>query len=479
MTRMLLAAVIALLAGPLFAQDAAGRPNVLFIMADDLRFEPGVFPENSLAPNLHRLTRRGVNFERAYCQQAVCNPSRSSMLTGKRPDTLQLWSNGVHFRENHPDIMTLPLWFKQQGYVTRNVGKIFHNWHTKVHADRRSWSADEYLHYANHGNDTPQVDGEPPKNLVLANRCERVDVPDEAYFDGRVANEAIRVLDEIKDQPFFLAVGFWKPHAPFNAPDAYWRRAEGFPIPALVPDRPIGAPEVAFHDNREILGIPPKTIVPTQHDVDSMRLGYFANISYMDAQLGKVLDALEKSGRQDSTVIVFCGDHGYHLGEHGLWAKTSCFEYDAQVPLVIATPGMATAGQSTTALAELVDLFPTLVELCGLPPVAGLEGRSLASVLRDPTATVKPAAFTQHPRPAYYDRTPSGVPEQMGYSVRTPEVRYTEWRDWQTGEVVARELYDTERDRAELVNTADNPTNPQALQQAERLLREQFPPIGR
>ncbi|QDT56350.1 Choline-sulfatase [Caulifigura coniformis] len=479
---MIRALVVATLAffftGSAFSQEPASRPNVLFIMADDFRFEPGVFPENRLAPNLHRLAQRGVVFERAYCQQAVCNPSRSSMLTGKRPDTIQVWCNSIHFRDRNPDVMTLPLWFKQHGYVTRDVGKIFHNWHTKAHGDRRSWSADEFLHYENHGNDKPQVDGEPPESLVMANRCERVDVPDEAYFDGRVANEAIRVLNEIKDQTFFLAVGFWKPHSPFNAPDAYWKRTELFQIPNLIPDRPLGAPEVAFHDSREILGAPPKNITPTAHDVENMRRGYYANISYMDAQLGKVLDALEASGKAGSTVIVFCGDHGYHLGEHGLWGKTSCFEYDAQVPLIISTPGLSTAGQSTKALAELIDLFPTLVDLCRLPAVAGLEGKSLVHVLKDTAATVKPAAFTQHPRPAYYDRTPSGQPQQMGYSVRTPEGRYTEWRDWKSGDVVARELYDTEDNRAELKNLVETPAAAQMLKTAVRLLKEQFPPTG-
>lgn len=473
------AVVVGILGGSLLsaAEPKSSRPNVLFIMADDFRFEPGVFPENKLAPNLHRLAQRGVLFERAYCQQAVCNPSRSSMLTGKRPDSLQVWCNSVHFRDKNPDVTTLPLWFKQQGYVTRDVGKIFHNWHTTEHGDRRSWSADEFLHYENHGNDTPQVDGEPPKNLVMANRCERVDVPDAAYFDGRVANEAVRVLKEIQDQTFFLAVGFWKPHAPFNAPDAYWRRAEQFSISPLIPGRPLGAPEVAFHDNREILGIPPKNVVPTPTDVENMRRGYFANISYMDAQLGKVLDALDASGKAGSTIVVFCGDHGYHLGEHGLWGKTSCFEYDARVPLIIATPEMRTAGRATRSLVELIDLFPTLIELCQLPPVTGLEGRSLAGLLKNPAGVVKPAAFTQHPRPAYYDRTPSGQPEHMGYSVRTKNVRYTEWRDWKTGAVTARELYETEQDPGELVNQVDQPSSAKRMQEAERLLREQFQPV--
>ncbi len=189
------------------AFEKVAPPNVLFIMADDFRFEPGVFPENQLAPNLHRLAKKSLLFERAYCQQAVCNPSRSSMLTGRRPDSLGIWCNGIHFREKNPDIMTLPLWFKQHGYVTRDVGKIFHNWHTKEHGDPRSWSGPEFLHFANHGDDKPQVDGEAPKNLISANRCERVAVSDEAYYDGRVANEAVRVLKEISSQRFFSGRG--------------------------------------------------------------------------------------------------------------------------------------------------------------------------------------------------------------------------------------------------------------------------------
>src|SRR5262245_27992236 len=203
---------------------AAERPNVLFIVADDLRPELGCYGSAAKTPHLDALAARGVRFDRAYCQQALCNPSRSSFLTGRRPDALHVWNNSVHFRDTNPDVMTLPQWFKEQGYVTRDVGKIFHNWHTKVKGDPRSWSAEEFLHYANPGDDKPKGDEPLPKDLATAPRCERRDVPDEAYFDGRVAAEAVRVLGEVKDKPFFLAVGFWKPHAPFNSPKKYWDR---------------------------------------------------------------------------------------------------------------------------------------------------------------------------------------------------------------------------------------------------------------
>ncbi len=425
-----------------------------------------------------------MRFNRAYCQQALCNPSRSSFLTGRRPDTLRLWSNGTHFREHNPDVMTLPQWFKEHGYETRCVGKIFHNWHTKEKGDRRSWSADEFLHYANHGDDTPRVKGDLPPNLALpvgrdygsVPLCERRDVPDEAYYDGRVAAEAVKGLAAVKDRPFFLAVGFWKPHAPFNAPKKYWDLYDPKKLPRLDSARPAGAPAWAFHDSREVLGIPPKQITPNADQVAEMRHGYFANISYMDAQVGKVLKALDDHHLTGRTVIVFLSDHGYHVGEHGLWGKTSNFEFDARVPLLVAAPGMKTPGKATSALTELIDLFPTLTDLCGLKAPPGLEGASLASVLADPAKPGKAAAFTQHPRPAYFDRTPAGVPEALGTSVRTAAGRYTEWRDWKTGKILGAEYYDHARDPHELTNRLDAARESDAVNAARKALHAQFPP---
>jgi iduronate 2-sulfatase len=462
----------------------AAKPNVLFIMADDFRPEMGCYGSTALTPNLDRLAKRSVQFERAYCQQAVCNPSRSSLLTGRRPDTLKLWNNGTHFRELNPDVTTLPLHFKEQGYTTRCVGKIFHNWHTAVKGDRRSWSADEFLHYANHGADTPQITGELPPNLATLNvgrgypeqgitSC--YDVPDEAYYDGRVAAEAVKVMAEVKGEPFFLAVGFWKPHAPFNAPKKYWDLYDRAKLPPLNSARPEGAPEIAFHQSTEVLGPVAKQTPVSPEQAAQMRHGYFANISYMDAQIGKVLEALEQSGAAKNTIIVFFADHGYQIGEHGLWGKTSEFEFDAHVPLLISDLREENRGAKTKALAELVDLFPTLAELCGLPAPAGLDGKSLVPILKNPKRRLKLGAFTQHPRPAYYDREPDKRPKAMGYSIRTADVRYTEWRDWQTQAIAARELYLTETDPAELKNHADDPAQKERLTTAERLLLEKFP----
>lgn len=479
--RSLAAALILVSAANSIAADAP-KLNVLFVMADDLRPELASFGSPAVTPNFDRLAKRSVQFDRAYCQQALCNPSRSSMLTGRRPDTLKLWHNGLHFREKNPDITTLPLWFKEHGYTTRCVGKIFHNWHTKVKGDPRSWSAPEFLHYANHGDDAAVVTGELPPNLASPSPrkytnvplYECRNVPDEAYYDGRVANEAVRVMREVREQPFFLAVGFWKPHSPFNAPQKYWDMYDRAKLPPLNPVRPTGAPDVAFHDGRELRGIPPNQVTFTPEQVAEIRHGYFANISYLDAQFGKVLDELDRLKLTERTVIVFAGDHGYHLGEHTQWAKTSNFEYDARVPLFVATPKSASAGQRTSSLVELVDLFPTLVDLCGLPRPEGLEGTSLVPVLNDVSKSVKPAAFTQHPRPSYFDREPSGEPAAMGVSVRTARVRYTEWRDWKTKKTVARELYDAQKDPTELRNAIDAPALSEAQREAEKMLREQF-----
>lgn len=460
--------------------------NVVLFTADDLRPELGCYGSPAVTPHLDALAARGTTFTRAYCQQAVCNPSRSSMLTGLRPGTLGLYVNGTHFRELKPDLMTLPLWFKDHGYTTRCSGKLFHNWHTKEQGDPRSWSAPEFLHYANHGDDIPQIAGPLPENHAKHSEglrkygsvgmCESYDVPDEAYYDGRVAAEAVRILPELKaGGPFFLSVGFWKPHAPFNAPKKYWDLYDPASLPPLNPDRPSDAPAIAFHQSTEILGPPDKQTPPTVEQIAEMRHGYFAAISYMDAQVGKVIEGLKEHGILENTVILFWGDHGYHLGEHELWAKTSNFELDARVPLIIAPPAAKHPGAQTASLVEMIDIFPTLVELAGLPAAPGLEGASLVPILDDPSASVKSAAFTQHPRPAYPDRTPKGQPEVMGYSVRTAQWRYTEWRNWDTGLVEASELYDHRENEPELHNVAAAPPDQAAFEEAKKRLHEQFP----
>ena len=443
----------------------ADRPNVLFIAVDDLRVELGCYGDSQVkSPNIDRLARRGTLFNRAYCQQAVCNPSRASLLTGLRPDTLGVWDLPTHFRENRPDVVTLPQLFKQHGYHTRNIGKIFHNWRQDdFKGDARSWSVPAVMHYANHGSDKALVDGPVPPNQSHVPKTEIRDVPDEAYFDGRIADLAVAALDELKSQRFFLAVGFWKPHSPFNAPKRYWDLYERSEIkPPAFPHPPADVPSIAMHDSREILRAFAKRPAgrPTLEETLALRHGYYAATSYVDAQIGKVVDALDRHGLRDNTIIVFWSDHGYHLGEHSLWAKTSNFELDARVPLIIATPNHA-GGQRTDAIVELLDLYPTLADLCDLPAPEDLEGVSLRPTLDAPSAVVKQAAITQHTRPAY----PSADEPlaAMGYSMRTDRYRYAEWRDVHDGHVVARELYDHKNDPRETANLAAKPQHAKTI----------------
>ena len=453
---------------------ASERPNVLFLAADDLRNDLGCYGHPmARTPNLDALAARGVLFERAYCQQALCNPSRASLMTGRRPDTLRLWNLTKHFRDEIPDVVTLPQHFRAAGYFAQNIGKIYHNFRQEIQGDPASWNVPAVLHYGNHHDDRPVVDGTPPPNLASDPKCQCCDVSDEAYYDGRVAKLAVEALREraAKPEPFFLAVGFWKPHSPFNAPKRYWDlyRREDVAMPANA-EWPADAPRIAWHNSREILGEPARTLTPEA--VREIRHGYLANISYLDAQVGKVLGELDRLGLADRTIVVFWSDHGYHLGEQALWAKTSNFELDARVPLIVAAPGLR-GGVRTKALAELLDLYPTLTELAGLPRPAGVDGVSLVPVLQDPAAAVRTAALTQHPRPAYY----KGAPEAMGYSLRTGRHRYVEWRDWTNGAVVARELYDHGADPAETRNVAGDPVNAAAVAGAAELLKT-FKPVA-
>ncbi|MDA0350306.1 MAG: sulfatase [Verrucomicrobia bacterium] len=442
-------------------------PNVLFIAVDDLRVELGCYgSKHVISPNIDKLAGQGTLFERAYCQQTVCNPSRASLLTGLRPDTLRVWDLFTHFRQNHPDVVTLPQLFKQNGYHSQGVGKVFHNWRQDDwKGDAVSWSVPEFMHYNTHNHDTPQIEGEAPADMASGfDGIECRDVPDDAYYDGRIADKAVetlRVLHKSK-KSFFLAVGFWKPHIPFNAPKKYWDLydRDSIPIPEHL-DPPANLPEIALTSARYDGRNNPEQLREMHH-------GHLATITYMDAQIGKVLDELDALGIRDNTIIVFWSDHGVHLGEHGLTRKTTAFELDAGVPLIIATPDHK-GGQRTKALVELLDLYPTLTDLCGLKPPDNLEGKSLVHILEDPTHFHKSVALTQTPRPNY----PKGkMPESMGYTIRTDRFRYTEWRDFNSGEIQARELYDHAIDPLETVNVVGQKAYKEFLPKLEAQLEE-------
>jgi iduronate 2-sulfatase len=460
---------------------ADDRLSVLFIAVDDMNCSLGCYGNTDVSsPHIDALAQRGVLFERAYCQQAVCNPSRASVMTGLRPDTVKVWDLRADFRDAAPDAVTLPQLFKQNDYHTQNIGKIFHN--TGDLNDEPSWSVPSVMHEGRHSDDYQLPGNRLGERAGKGPYFERGDLPDEAYLDGRIANAAIDVLKRFRgggnpvssgnrasEQSLFLAVGFWRPHLPFLAPEPYWERydAASLTLPAgWTP--PKNVPEIALHDSRELFGY----LGVDRDNVDDLRRrlwhGYYAGISYVDAQIGRVVQALDESGLANRTVIVLWSDHGFHLGQHDLWCKTSCFELDARVPLIIVPPNSQHAGSRTRAIVELLDLYPTLVELCGLEPPASLEGRSLVPLLEDPEVEWPHAALTQHPRPAYY----KDQPEAMGYSLRTDRYRYTEWRDWRSGEIVARELYDHETDPDETINVADSRNRSAAVTGLHRRLGE-------
>ena len=466
-------------AGTLVAVGAEpARPNVLFIVVDDLRTNLRCFGDPvAVTPHLDALASRGRRFTRAYCQQAVCNPSRASVLTGRRPDSLRVWDLTTHFRQHTPDVVTLPQHFKNHGYHSEAIGKIFHD--PPKFRDAPSWSVPAQL------DDTEGVRGkyarednlriyqpEGKKGREKAAASETADVPDNAYIDGRVADLAIARLGALtgKSQPFFLAVGFRRPHLPFSAPRRYWDLYDPEKLaPVPQPEPPRGAPEVALHDSPELRGYTdmPKLGPLSPAQIDTLRHGYYASTSYTDAQIGRVLTALRAQGAEQNTLVVLWSDHGYHLGEHGLWSKTTNYEVDTRVPLIIARPGESQPGAATSALVELLDLFPTLADLCGLPAPTGTEGRSLRPWLENPAHPSRPAAFSQFPRPWTY----GDQPEIMGYAVRTPTHRYIEWRRFGTTDIVARELYALDGDALfETENLAERPTESARVRQLARLL---------
>lgn len=472
-------------------------PNFLFIAVDDLRPTLGCYGDpHAITPNIDRWAGEAALFRRAYCQQAVCNPSRASLMTGMRPDTIGVWDlssqfreelpsnlqdlpqfcKGTHFRARRPDVVTLPEFLKHQGYDTRSVGKIYHG--SPKTEDPQSWSApaegnfrktDLGTHsgfYAlEHNLHAPDIKG--PKR----DATEIADVPDNAYVDGQVTDIALQRMRELaaKPDPFFLAVGFRKPHLPFCAPKKYW---DLYDRAALAepdhPDRPTGVPDIALHDNRELRGYRdiPKEGPLTPEKIAELRHGYYACVSFMDAQVGRVLDELEQLGLADNTIVSFYGDHGYHLGEKGLWCKTTNYELDTNAPLMVSVPGGQIRGVRSGALCEFVDIYPTLVEAAGFTPPEHLEGCSLTPLFTDPDRPWKKAAFSQFPRPWRYH----GEPEVMGYSIRTPRYRYTEWQRFRSREVLARELYDHDLDTAELKNLADQATSEPVVAELSNLL---------
>ncbi|MEX0641546.1 MAG: sulfatase [Pirellulales bacterium] len=432
------------------------KRNVLFIVSDDLCNQLGTYVHPIVrSPNLDRLAAGGVRFDRAYCQWPLCNPSRASFMTGMRPDQTGVHENQTHFREQLPDHVTLPQYFQKHGYRVARVGKIYHygvpsqigtngfddtpSWQKVVNPRGRDKDV-EHLMFA-------VIRGSLGGGLSWL----AADGTDEEQTDGIGAAEAIKLLEEYKNEPFFLAVGFYRPHVPFVAPKKYFQMypLDSIKLPAEPAGHRQGVPKLAFYQYRN-------------HDkmTDRQRReaiqSYYATTTFMDAQLGKLLDAVDRLGLHENTVIVFTSDHGYHLYEHGLWHKRSLFEESARVPLVISAPNAKAKGQSSPRIVELVDLYPTLADLCGLPVPSELPGISLRRQLDDPTAPTKEGAITQVRRGKGID----------GFSVRTERYRYTEWDNGKRGV----ELYDHENDPHEFKNLATDPQHTATMAHLKSLL---------
>lgn len=470
------------------------RPfNVLMIAVDDLRPDLGCYGSAvATTPHIDRLAARGVVFARAYCQQAVCSPSRTSLMTGLRPDTTQVWDLKTHFRSAMPDCVTLPQHFKAHGYHAAALGKIYH----RNYEDGRSWS-EPHWYPTGRTIDTDPDDWTKHVTTRLNDGVEEYpvdehendrgkgrafvvsDKADDELPDGATAAEAVRRLAALKraGSPFFLAVGFVKPHLPFVAPRKYWDLHDPDTIPGPTIDHlPEGAPAFAGHVNGELhsyVGIPKDDPIPPNLAKD-LRHGYHACISYVDAQVGRLLDALDREGLAESTVVVLWGDHGWQLGDHGLWHKHTNFELATRVPLIVAAPGCA-AGKTASAVVEFVDVYPTLTDACGLPSAVGLAGTSLVPLLHDPSGSVKPVAISQYPRGS---GKAAGMP-LMGYSIRDDRWRLTVWRQDGSDRVVATELYDEANDPAETRNLSGDPTCKLEIERLSRHLPPPGPPSAK
>lgn len=462
------------------------KPNILFIAVDDLRPELGCYGvDHVISPNIDRLAQNGIMFTNAFCQSAVCNPSRASLMTGLRPNSNKVWDLWTDFRETVPEVVTLPQHFKNNGYHAAAIGKIYHN--TKP--DSLSWS-EEKLHIDGYPFDPDATYvGEKALNnleerkqeIIEEGRQERYidrygewylkaysteceDVPDNAYYDGAQTDVAIEKLGELAsmDKPFFFAVGYYRPHLPFNAPKRYWDMYDPDEIPMAENDFiPEGAPEMAINNLRELRGYVDFKDQPhplfaklTEEKARHLKHGYMASVTYVDTQVGRLLDRLEELNLADNTIVILWGDHGWKLGEHGSWCKMTNYSVDTRVPMILSTPELRGSPLTTDRLVEFVDIYPTLCELAGLDIPEGLEGISTVPLINNPDLSWKKAVFSQYLRSRIW-LAPDGI-AYHGYAIRSNKYLYVEWKVEETGELAAVELYDLQKDPQENINVASD-----------------------
>ena len=503
--------------------------NVLFIAVDDLRPELGCYGQTIVhSPNIDQLARQGVRFDRAYCQEAICGPSRASLMTGLRPDNNGVIENNTHFRHTVPDVTTLPAHFASHGYSTVGIGKIYHDrqgdevsWNRRAASPPRpkptpmmGYQLPETRQYLKQKREEviAQYGQQFVYSLGSGPAYEACDVADNMYEDGYFADQAVATLRDIKDQPFFLAVGFKKPHLPFVAPKKYWDLYEPDKIElAGNPFAPRDAPAMGLHASFELRT---RKDVPKKGDIDDEQArklihAYLACVSYVDAQIGRLLDELDALGLRDNTVIMLWGDHGWHLGEHGIWGKATNYEIATRVPLIVSAPGTRARNVASNALVELVDMYPTLSDLANLPMPKHLDGRSFAPLLNRPNRSWKKAAFSQFPCPALREWAANPLSNEMrttffgpliteleqtmatenpsqydktlyenhlmGYTVRTEQHRLVLWVDYRDpqSKPYGVELYDLKTDPDENINLAKRPERARLVESLVTRLLEQ------
>ncbi|WP_321826774.1 sulfatase [Maribacter dokdonensis] len=503
------------------------KPNILFIAIDDLRPELGAYgSEVAITPNMDALAAEGLLFNNAYCQEAICSPSRASVMTGARPETIKVIENFSYFRDLNPDIVTLPQYLQTAGYETVYTGKIFHPGYTD---EELSWSRKAYS--------GPKVEEMPDRvrGYVLAenqeifrkNRAEVIakygenaprnglgkgpayefaDAPDNSYEDGHNTELAIETMKEMaqNDKPFFLGLGFLKPHLEWIAPKKYWDMYEDVDLQLTDQhEGPVNGAAMGLHASFELRA---RADIPNYGDIEeeqakNLKRAYLATVSYVDAQIGKMLKALEEEGLRDNTIIMLWSDHGWHLGDMGIWGKATNYEIATRVPLIVSTPNMpdAVRGSKTNALVELVDMYPTLCELAGVSIPESVEGQGFKPLLTNPNMEWKTAAFTQFPSPALrewaanplskgmretsfgplLEEVEDRIKKQqgdkwnrdlfenrlMGYSMRTSQYRFTVWKDYTDTKAkpIFFELYDHKNDPTETVNIANE--NPKIVEE--------------
>jgi arylsulfatase A-like enzyme len=498
---------------PIIAQQKT-KPNILFIAIDDLKPILGCYGDKLVkTPNIDRLAKMGTIFQSNYCQQAVCGPTRASVMTGKRPDYTQVWDLKTKMRDINPDIVSLPQYLITQGYTTQGIGKIYDSRCVDKQMDKPSWSVPFYNYFKTEERYYAKETGMPvfgsyqlPETKALALKyikeaqekgmteneiedyvsklvkpaVESADVADNAYNDGANALRALEILEKLKSEnkPFFFAVGFSKPHLPFVAPKKYWDlyNREDLPL-APFQEKSKNAVDVAYHNAGEIRAytdIPPLLSFTDQKDfgltlpIDKQKElihGYYASVSYTDAQIGLLLDKLDALGLTENTIIVLWGDHGWHLGDHNLWCKHTNFEQATHAPLIIAVPGLKAS--KTDASTEFVDIFPTLCDFAGVPIPKSLDGKSLKPLMNKSTKSVKDFSISQYPRSGTKgesERLGFASSKVMGYSLRDKRYRYTIWMTnnfrstqlFNADLIVGTELYDYKKDSNETVNVIND-----------------------